>query len=92
MGLNMKICQRSISTFIVYNVLRLCQIVLFVTHNVITEDTSKDGYLLLQCIRHYLEVDAYAALEVHTEETLAASRKALLKFWSIMTVSGCLIE
>ncbi|KAG1867364.1 hypothetical protein F4604DRAFT_1881653 [Suillus subluteus] len=45
---------------------------------------SKLAYLLLRCIRAYLEVDWYAALEVHTTKTIAAGRAALQEFSELM--------
>ncbi|KAG1884129.1 hypothetical protein F4604DRAFT_1878866 [Suillus subluteus] len=45
---------------------------------------SKLAYLLLWCIRAYLEVDWYAALEVHTTKTIAAGRAALQEFSELM--------
>ncbi|KAG2033410.1 hypothetical protein BDR03DRAFT_872154, partial [Suillus americanus] len=45
---------------------------------------SKLAYLLLWCIRAYLEVDRYAALEVHTTKMIAAGREALQEFSELM--------
>lgn len=44
------------------------------------------GYVLLQWIRSYSVLDMYAALEVHTEETIAAGQSALLKFENLLKV------
>ena len=65
-----------------YNVL---QVLLFVMHNVLLEKKNPLGYLLLCCLQSYLVIDMYAALEVHTEDTIAAGRKEILKF-------SCLIQ
>ncbi|KAG1877636.1 hypothetical protein DFJ58DRAFT_712346 [Suillus subalutaceus] len=50
------------------------------------EDISKSklGYLLLRCIRYYIELDIYALFEVHTEETIAAGRATLDTFSELM--------
>jgi hypothetical protein len=53
---------------------------------VLDEDSDPHGYLLLQCLRSYLELDMYTALEVHTSETIADGRKEILKFESVMKV------
>lgn len=62
------------------------QIMLFVVHQLFDQDTDPTGYLLLRCFRSYIELDMYAALEVHTESTIAAGEKELLKFSSLLTV------
>jgi hypothetical protein len=60
----------------------------FAAHDLLPNtDECKIAYLLLRCIRAYLEVDLYAALEVHTTETIAAGRKALQYFSELMNVS-----
>ena len=46
------------------------------------------GYLLLKALRCYLEVDIYASLEVHTEETIASGREKLAHFYELITVSS----
>ncbi|KAK0184532.1 hypothetical protein F5146DRAFT_1006521 [Armillaria mellea] len=46
--------------------------ILFVVHNIITKQQDSHGYLLLKCIRSYLELDMYSNLHVHTTETLQA--------------------
>ncbi|KAK7692929.1 hypothetical protein QCA50_004569 [Cerrena zonata] len=45
---------------------------------------NKSAYLLLCCLRIYLVIDMYAALEVHTETTLLAGEEALRKFDLLM--------
>ena len=61
------------------------QISVFVLHNVFKEGTA--GYLLLKALRCYIEVDIYASLEVHTEETIASGRDKLSHFYKLMAVS-----
>lgn len=56
---------------------------LFALHNVLT-DTQ--GYLLLQCLQSYLELDMYASLEVHTEQTLKDGRQELKHFSLLINV------
>ncbi|KAG1749387.1 hypothetical protein EDD22DRAFT_981848 [Suillus occidentalis] len=58
----------------------ISKMVVYAAHAILTEDDSPLGYLLLRCIRHFLEVDAYAALEVHTTETISAGRHAVQAF------------
>ncbi|KAG2046461.1 hypothetical protein BDR06DRAFT_992159 [Suillus hirtellus] len=55
----------------------ILKLILFVAHDVLDPETHESGYLLLQCIRAHLDVDMFAALEVHTTQTLAAGRAAL---------------
>ncbi|KZP29511.1 hypothetical protein FIBSPDRAFT_727366 [Athelia psychrophila] len=58
----------------------ISKVILFATHNVITEAACPLGYLLLKCLRSYLVVDMYVALEVHTQTTIQAGRAAVLAF------------
>jgi hypothetical protein len=60
---------------------------LFATHNILTPESSPAGYHLLKCIRSYLDLDMYASLEVHTEETISAGRDELLNFGALLNVS-----
>lgn len=52
----------------------------------LTEDEHPEGYLLLRCLRAYLEHDMYFGLEQHTEHTLHAGRAWLLKFSNLISV------
>ncbi|KIP05748.1 hypothetical protein PHLGIDRAFT_73799 [Phlebiopsis gigantea 11061_1 CR5-6] len=56
------------------------KLIIFASHNVITESSSKRGYLLLRCMRAYIEHDMHLALEVHTEHTLESGRAWLQKY------------
>ncbi|KAG1768576.1 hypothetical protein EV702DRAFT_1181923 [Suillus placidus] len=47
------------------------------THNVFRQDQDSEAYLLLHCIRSYVEFNTYASLDVHTEDTIKDGRKAL---------------
>ncbi|PCH43343.1 hypothetical protein WOLCODRAFT_86231, partial [Wolfiporia cocos MD-104 SS10] len=56
-------------------------IVIFGAYNILTPQKHPKGYLLLQCLRSYLNLDMYLGLEVHTSETITAGEKELLT-WS----------
>ncbi|KAG1792747.1 uncharacterized protein HD556DRAFT_1309046 [Suillus plorans] len=60
--------------------LRHITMVIHASHTILTEDDCLLGYLLLCCICLFLELNAYAALEVHTTETISASRHAIQAF------------
>lgn len=47
-----------------------------------TEAACPLGFKLLRCLHSYLVVDMYMALEVHTDDTLAAGRAAVGRFTS----------
>ena len=47
---------------------------------------TEAGYQLLQCIHSYVVLDMYAALEVHTEETIAAGEAAFVEFEKLLKV------
>jgi hypothetical protein len=49
------------------------------------------GYLLIKALRCHIEVDIYASLEVHTEETIASGREKLTHFYESMSVSPLFI-
>lgn len=68
----------------------LHQMIIFAAQNVLKQASSGLGYLLLRCIRHYIDFDMYAALEVHTEDTISAGRQALSEFSMLMDVSSML--
>ncbi|KAK0479793.1 hypothetical protein IW261DRAFT_1419848 [Armillaria novae-zelandiae] len=50
----------------------LAKHILFVTQNILTETRDKHGYHLLKCMRSYLELNTYAAFNLHTETTMQA--------------------
>ena len=60
---------------------------MFTSQDVLTREECKDGYLLLRCLRAYIEFDLYAALEVHMTQTLAAGREALHTLNTLIKVS-----
>jgi len=57
---------------------------IFASHNVLTETESPLGYSLLCCLRAYLELTMWEALEVHTEETIASGRAAVKRFGKLV--------
>lgn len=65
------------------------QMIVYATHNILTEADCPLGYLLLRCVRLYLELDMYASLEVHTTETISSGRHTHLAFAALLRV--CLI-
>ncbi|KAI6094690.1 hypothetical protein EDD16DRAFT_1783795 [Pisolithus croceorrhizus] len=68
----------------------LSKIVVFAWfHNVLPQNTEKEGYLLLRCLRAYIEFDLYTALELHMMHTIAAGWEALSTFNALMQVKIC---
>ncbi|KAG1758596.1 hypothetical protein EDD22DRAFT_981351 [Suillus occidentalis] len=51
-----------------------------VSHDIVTEEDCLLGYLLLRCIRLYIEVDMYASLEVHTSDMIREGRNIVQMF------------
>jgi hypothetical protein len=58
-------------------------------HIILTDHDCPLGYLLLHCVCLFLELDAYAALEVHTTETISAGWHAIQAFLTYLQV--CLL-
>lgn len=52
----------------------------------IDANEDPEGYMLLQCLRAYLNLNMYAGFNVHTMETIAAGENALKVFADIMKV------
>lgn len=48
---------------------------------------SKQGYMLLKCIRRYIVLDVLAGLEVHMEGTLRLYAAELVKYSETIQVS-----
>lgn len=59
---------------------------LFTTHNVLTEKDSPLGYLMLRCLRSYLNLDMWVSMEAHTPDTIEEGRKELLRFSKLINV------
>ncbi|SJL09155.1 uncharacterized protein ARMOST_12531 [Armillaria ostoyae] len=47
---------------------------IFIAHNILTPKSDPIGYILLQALRAYMELDMYAGLSLHTSSTLQAGR------------------
>ncbi|KAG0703025.1 hypothetical protein DFH29DRAFT_982086 [Suillus ampliporus] len=62
----------------------ISKLIVFAAHDVIDRASHALPYLLLRCIRKYVNVDMYAALEVHTSETIAAGRQAVKEFMQLL--------
>lgn len=60
--------------------------VIYATHTIVTEDKCPLGYHLLRCIRLFIEVDMYAALKVHTTDTICAGQHAVKGFSTYLQV------
>ncbi|KAF8876252.1 hypothetical protein BD779DRAFT_1677860 [Infundibulicybe gibba] len=58
---------------------------LFVTQNLIDEGDHPEIYLLLKVLRSYINLDSYAALHVHTTQTVDAGRRELVRFSDSLT-------
>ncbi|KAF9462181.1 hypothetical protein BDZ94DRAFT_1368680 [Collybia nuda] len=53
----------------------ISKIFLFAAHDLLLKDTNQAGYLLLQCLRSYLNIRMYADFDLHTEETIYAGQE-----------------
>lgn len=60
--------------------------IVYATHDILTEADCPIGYLLLRCVRLYIELDMYASLEVHTAETISSGRHTHCAFSAILQV------
>ncbi|KAG2111909.1 uncharacterized protein F5147DRAFT_744606 [Suillus discolor] len=58
--------------------------IIYAMHDVLTEHDSLLGYLLLRCVCLYLEMDIYAALEVHTSDTISEGQHTIQAFMALM--------
>lgn len=64
----------------------MLQIFLFAAHDVLSEAQDPSGYLLLRCLRSYLNIRMWADLNLHTEGSIRAGRWELEKFTNLMQV------
>ncbi|KAG2101790.1 hypothetical protein BD769DRAFT_1697154 [Suillus cothurnatus] len=62
----------------------ISKMIIYATHNIFTEHDSPLGYLLLRCTRLYIEMDIYAALEVHTANTITEGRHTVQAFTALI--------
>ncbi|KAG2348732.1 hypothetical protein BDR05DRAFT_972997 [Suillus weaverae] len=65
----------------------ISKLIVFAVHNVFDCDMDPEAYLLLCCIRSYVEFNMYASLEVHTEDTIKNGQEALSKLTELMDIS-----
>ena len=59
---------------------------MFLIQHMIDEKTNPTDYLLLRVFRSFLEIDMYASMIVHTEDTIASGRAEVLKFARLLEV------
>jgi hypothetical protein len=64
----------------------ILQIDIYGAHNILTEESSEEGYLVLRIIQSYLELDMYASLTTHTETTLATGQEELQQYSDLIKV------
>ncbi|KAG1726527.1 uncharacterized protein EDB91DRAFT_1239637 [Suillus paluster] len=64
----------------------ISKLIVFAAHNVFQRDVDPHVYLLLRCIRSYVELNTYASLEVHTKDTIRDGQNTLSKFAELMDV------
>ncbi|KAI6010037.1 hypothetical protein BKA83DRAFT_4467647 [Pisolithus microcarpus] len=69
--------------YLIYGYKSLTQVVVFACHDTLLP-VEKEGYLLLHCLRAYIEFDLYTAFELHMTHTLAAGQEALATFNTLM--------
>ncbi|KAF8802160.1 hypothetical protein BYT27DRAFT_7261276 [Phlegmacium glaucopus] len=62
----------------------MSKVIIFASEDVLTAEESERGFLLLELMRSYLELDMFVSLTVHTEETLKAGEEEMLKFEKIL--------
>ncbi|KAG1849526.1 hypothetical protein F4604DRAFT_1883786 [Suillus subluteus] len=62
----------------------ISKMIVYATHDILTEADCPIGYLLLRCVRLYIELDMYASLEVHTAETISSGRHTHCTFSAIL--------
>ncbi|KAG1846280.1 hypothetical protein F4604DRAFT_1884179 [Suillus subluteus] len=65
----------------------ISKMAIFAAQRILRRSQSKLRYLLLRCIRHYIDLDIYAGFEVHTEDSIVAGRQALRDFSALMDIS-----
>ncbi|KAG1834044.1 hypothetical protein DFJ58DRAFT_719382 [Suillus subalutaceus] len=64
----------------------ISKLIVFAAHNVFKRDLDPQAYLLLHCIRSYVEFNMYASLEVHTEDTIRDGQNTLSELTELMDV------
>ncbi|KAK0213712.1 hypothetical protein IW262DRAFT_1467055 [Armillaria fumosa] len=58
--------------------------IIFVMHNILTEDSNEHGYHLLKCVQSYIELHMYAGFNLHTERSIQAIQDELLRFSALI--------
>ncbi|KAF9498309.1 hypothetical protein BDN71DRAFT_1428914 [Pleurotus eryngii] len=64
----------------------ISKIILFASYNILTKEADEVGYLLLCCLRAYMDMQMYAGMQLHTEETISAGREAVARFSELLEV------
>ncbi|KAF4583960.1 hypothetical protein EYR40_002458 [Pleurotus pulmonarius] len=62
----------------------ISKLILFASYNILTKNVDATGYLLLRCLRAYINMRMYAGMQVHTNDTIAAGRLAVEAFSVLM--------
>ncbi|KAG2157658.1 uncharacterized protein EDB93DRAFT_1238515 [Suillus bovinus] len=62
----------------------ISKMIVYATHDILTEQDCPLGYLLLRCVCLYLELDMYALLEVHMTETISSGHHTHHMFSAIL--------
>ncbi|KAF4599037.1 hypothetical protein EYR40_006126 [Pleurotus pulmonarius] len=62
----------------------ISKLILFTSYNILTKNVDKTGYLLLRCLRAYINMRMYAGMQVHTDATIAAGRLAVQAFSALI--------
>ncbi|KAG6808950.1 hypothetical protein H0H92_002276 [Tricholoma furcatifolium] len=62
----------------------IMKLIVFVTHNVLACDVKSNTYKLLYATRKYLDMTTWQMLEVATEDTISAGKRAVLAFGDAM--------
>lgn len=60
--------------------------ILYAAHNVLKAEESAEGYLLLQMIRSYLELDMFSSLTVQTDSIIQSGERELKTFGQLIKV------
>ena len=58
----------------------------FASHNVLTQQASPLGYLLLCCLQAYLNLTMWQSLEVHTKHTITSGQQAVSQLETLIRV------
>ncbi|KAF7424448.1 hypothetical protein PC9H_009755 [Pleurotus ostreatus] len=67
--------------------LDISKLILFASYNILTKNVDATGYLLLRCLRAYINMRMYAGMQVHTDDTITAGREAVEVFSVLIKAS-----